>query len=217
MKPAPLSRFDADYYRRFYLDEETAVVTPEEVELRAAAVYFTARAFDAPIRRVLDVGGGIGLWASALKRLDPKIHYTLLEPSPSAVAIAKAQRGKDIDAIVQQGFLEWRGGEKGFDLVLCAGVVQYFDDKSTRSALHRLARLTRYVLFFETFTKEDVDERRIDARSDDGFARPASFYLRALRRRGFVHMGASLFFRDKAIPVMPWELDRGARIDPRQG
>ena len=87
-----MTRFDADYYRRFYLDEETAVVTLDEVELRAAAVYFTARAFDIPIRRVLDVGGGIGLWGSALKRLDPAIHYTLLEPSPSAIEIAKGIR-----------------------------------------------------------------------------------------------------------------------------
>jgi len=207
-----MTRFDADYYRRFYLDDATAVVTPAEVELRAAAVYFTARAFDVPVRRVLDVGGGIGLWGSALKRLDPAIHYTLLEPSPSAVAIAEEQRGADLDAIVQEGILDYRGGEPGFDLVLCAGVVQYLDEKDARRCLHRLARLTRYALFFETFTKEDVEARRIDERSDGGHTRPASFYLRALRRRGLVHMGASLFFREKAVPVMPWELDRGTTI-----
>lgn len=205
-----MSRFDRDYYQRFYLDPDTAVATLEEVELRAAAVYYTARAFDVPVRRVLDIGGGIGFWGSALKRLDRAIHYTLLEPSEEAIRIAKEERPSDIDAIVQEGLLSWASESKGYDLVLAAGVVQYIEERDIQKALRRIASLTRYMLFFETFTEEDVMERRIDKRSDSGYARPANFYLSALGKQGLVHLGASLFVREKTIPVVPWELDRGA-------
>lgn len=210
-RPRRMSRFDRDYYRRFYLDPDTAVTTLDEVELRAAAVYYTARAFDVPIRRVLDIGGGIGLWGSALKRLDRAIHYTLLEPSEDAIRIAKEERPSDIDGIVPEGILGWAGDERGYDLVLCAGVVQYIEERDIKKALRVIASHTRYVLFFETFTEEDVTERRIDKRSDSGYARPASAYLSAFEKHGLVHLGASLFVREKTIPVVPWELDRGQR------
>lgn len=204
-----MTRFDSDYYRRFYLDPDTAVATLDEVEVRAAAVYYTARVFDAPVRRVLDIGGGIGLWGTALKRIDRNIHYTLMEPSEDAVRMANEDRAGDIDAVVRDSIVDWDGEGRGYDLVLCAGVVQYLDDKAVRKALTHVAGLTRYVLFFESFTEEDVTKRRIDKRSDSGHARPASFYLSALGKRGLVHIGSSLFVREKAIPVVPWELDRG--------
>lgn len=204
-----MSRFDAEYYRRFYLDPETSVATQAEVDLRAAAIYYTARSFDIPVRKVIDVGGGIGLFGSSFKRLDRAIHYTLLEPSGDALRIAKEARGADIDLALCESASSFEGDGKGYDVVLCAGVVQYLDEGEVEDLFDKLGEMTRYLLFFETFTEEDLRKRRIDKRSDDGHARAASFYVNALKRRGLVHLGASLFFREERIPVVPWELDRG--------
>lgn len=212
-----MSRFDTDYYRRFYLDPDTAVATLEEIELRAAAVYHMARIYDAPLRKVLDIGGGIGLWGTALKKLDRGIHYTLMEPSEDAVRMAREERSADLDEVLRESIVDWDGDGRGWDLVLCAGVVQYLDDKQIRRALAHVAGMTRYVLYFETFTEEDVAKRRIDKRSDSGYARPASFYVERLAKRGLVHIGSSLFVREKTIPVVPWELDRGMTVVGKAG
>lgn len=204
-----MSQFDFAYYQRFYLDPETSVSTLPEVEIRAAAVYYTARSFDIPMRHVIDVGGGIAFWASALKRLDANIHYTLLEHSEEAIRIAKRDREDDIDIILREDISAWDGDGKTYDFALCADVAQYISDEDVSRAIAHIAELTRYALFFETFTAEDVENCRIDERSDGGRARPVSFYIDELRRHGFLHLGACFFLREEAAPIVPWELDRG--------
>jgi trans-aconitate methyltransferase len=88
-------RFDASFYRRFYLDPRTRVVTRAEMTRRADLVAAFVRHGEFRVRTILDVGCGLGLMRSALQKHFPRAQYTGLEvsrylcerhgcPSPSA-------------------------------------------------------------------------------------------------------------------------------------
>ena len=60
-------RFDAAYYRRFYQDPATRVLDSRAVARLANFVAAYLRHLGLPLRSVLDLGCGIGLWRQALR------------------------------------------------------------------------------------------------------------------------------------------------------
>jgi len=80
--PADPERFDADYYRRFYGDAETRVVSRREVARLVRFVTAYLAYLELPVRRVLDAGCGLGWWRAPLLRRYPKAVYTGIELSP---------------------------------------------------------------------------------------------------------------------------------------
>ena len=75
------TRFDRDYYRRFYFDPKTAVISRAEMRARARLIAAYAEHLGLPVRRVLDAGCGIGLLRAPLMRAFPRAQYTGLEYS----------------------------------------------------------------------------------------------------------------------------------------
>jgi hypothetical protein len=75
------SRFDKDYYQRFYFDPRTAVVSRAEMNARAKLVSAYAGHIGLPVRRMLDAGCGIGLLRGPLRRAFPRAEYLGLEYS----------------------------------------------------------------------------------------------------------------------------------------
>src|SRR3954469_12404460 len=76
-----IKRFDAAFYRRFYLDPKTRVVTRTEMSRRADLIAAFVRHGELPVRSILDVGCGLGLMRAQLRRHFPKARYTGLEVS----------------------------------------------------------------------------------------------------------------------------------------
>ena len=73
------SRVDAEYYHRFYGDAETRSVTPAEVRRQVAFVSAYLKHMTLPVRRILDLGCGLGLMREPLLEAYPRATYTGVE------------------------------------------------------------------------------------------------------------------------------------------
>lgn len=190
-------RFDASFYRRFYLDPATRVVTRAEMVRRADLVAAFVRHGEFPVKRILDVGCGLGLMRSALKRHFPKASYTGLEVS----GYLCRQYGWE------QGSAATFTSPRPFDLVICYDVLQYLGTREAAAALRNLGRLCRGVLHFGVLTTEDW-ELHCDRTNTDSnvHIRPGHWYRRRLAP-AFINAGSGMFVAREA-PIHLWELDQ---------
>jgi predicted TPR repeat methyltransferase len=190
-------RFDRDFYRRYYQEARTRVVTRAEMSRRADLIAAFARHSGTQVRTILDLGCGLGLMRRALLKSFPAARYTGVEASAylcrkygwteSSVATYKSARP--------------------CDLVICYDVLQYVEGRQAAAAVRNFGSLCRGILHFGVLTKEDwyehCDQRLTDA---DVHLRPAAWYRRRLSE-SFVDAGLGMFVhRDSAIHL--WELER---------
>src|SRR5262245_37435230 len=106
---AAATRFDRDYYRRYYFEPRTAVTSRHEMQARARLIAAYVEHLGLPARRILDAGCGIGLLRRPLTRLLPKAAYVGLEVSEYLCA----RYGWE------QGSLQSYRPAAPFDLVVC--------------------------------------------------------------------------------------------------
>ncbi len=191
-------QFDRDYYRRYYFDPCTAVVSRHEVQARAQLIAaFTVHA-GLPVRRILEAGCGTGMLRSALRRLLPRAHYVALE---SSEYLCRRYGWR-------QGRIEEYRARAPFDLVVCYDVLQYLPGAAAQRALGNFARLCRGVLYFTALTRFDYDYNCDQARTDDNVhLRSALWYRRRLARH-FHHSGLGFWVR-RGVPLTLWELESG--------
>jgi 2-polyprenyl-3-methyl-5-hydroxy-6-metoxy-1,4-benzoquinol methylase len=188
-------RFDREYYRRFYLDARTAVISREEMRARAGLIAAYARHIGLPVRSILDAGCGIGLLRTPLKRAFPRASWTGLEYSEYL-----CQRYG-----WTQGSLATFRAEP-FDLVVCYDVLQYLDDRTAARAIASLGRLTRGLLYMSALTARDWRENCDRTRTDpDVHLRDAAWYGQRLRR-WFRPSGVGFWIR-RGAPLTAWELE----------
>jgi len=192
-------RFDRAYYDRFYRDPRTRVYDPAEVRRLCAFVLCYLDHLDVGVRRVLDLGCGLGYWRDALAELRPNVRYVGVELSGYLCEKYGWEQGSIVD---------YRG-RGAFDLVVCQGVLQYLSAPEAEQAIANLARLCRGALYLEVLTKEDW-ERNCDRSLTDGAVhrRPASWYRRRLAR-DFVNGGGGVFVQ-RETGVVLYELEKGA-------
>jgi SAM-dependent methyltransferase len=190
-------RFDAAFYRRFYVDPKTRVVTRGEMARRADLVAAFIRHGELRVRSILDVGCGLGLMRTQLQRHFPKAKYTGIEVSPYLCK--------------RHGWIEASAATftapEPFDLVVCYDVMQYLGSREAAAALRNLAHLCVGVLHFGALTREDwelyCDKRRTDRNVQ---IRPAGWYRRRLAH-SFINAGTGMFVR-RGASVHLWELDQ---------
>jgi SAM-dependent methyltransferase len=194
---APIDRFDAGFYRRFYLDARTRVVTRAEMSRRADLVAAFVRHGELRVRRILDVGCGLGLMRPALLRHFPGARYTGLEVSRYLCD----RHGWD------HGSAATYASAGPFDLVICYDVLQYLGARAAAAALRNLGRLCSGVLHFGVLTTEDW-ELYCDRTSTDRdvHIRPGHWY-RSRLAPGFINAGCGMFVR-RGAPIHLWELDQ---------
>jgi SAM-dependent methyltransferase len=192
------SRFGREYYRRFYFDPRTAVVSRAEMAARARLIGAYAAHIGLPVRRILDAGCGVGLLRAPLLRAFPKAQYTGLEYS---------------EYLCQR--YGWRQGslstyvDDPFELVVCYDVLQYLDDRTAARAIANLARLCRGVLYLSALTVRDWRENCDRSRTDrDVHLREAGWYARRLRRH-FRPSGVGFWVR-RGAPLTTWEMETAA-------
>ena len=176
-------RYDRAYFDRYYRKERTRVHSREDVERKVrlalgAAEFMLGR----EVRTVLDVGAGEGAWQPILARLRRGIRYVGVEPSEYAVARFGARRN------LRQGTFDGLDAArigKGFDLIVCADVINYLAPAELRRGLSQIAARLRGLAYLEIYTAEDEltgDLASIDLREPD-------YYARALKRAGLVRCG----------------------------
>ena len=193
----PARQFDAGFYRRFYLNPRTRVVTPAEMGRRADLVAAFVRHGELPIRTILDVGCGLGLMRRQLERHFPRARYTGLEVSDYL-----CRRHGWV-----QGSVATFSPGRSYDLVICYDVLQYLGARPAAAALRNLAHLCHGVLHFGALTREDwelyCDKRRTDRNVN---VRPADWYRRRLEH-SFINAGSGMFVR-RGAPLHLWELEQ---------
>lgn len=191
----PPSRFDRDYYVRYYHDPRTAVVSRAEMQARARLIAAFARYAGLPVRRMLDAGCGVGMLRAPLKRAFPRATYVGLETSEYLCRRYGWTHGS-LDT--------WRA--PSFDLVVCYDVLQYLDTRAAERALANLARLCRGILYFSALTRADWDEHCDRRRTDrDVHLRTARWYRERLAP-AFRPIGAGFWVR-RGAPLVFWELE----------
>ncbi len=187
-----MTRFDEAYYRRFYENPRTRVYSPADVETLCAFVCAYCRHIGIRIRRVLDLGCGLGYWRDALAEAAPAARYTGVEVSDYLCETHGWQRGSVVDF----------RGNGAYDLVICQGVLQYLPNAEAARALDNLARLCRAVLYLEALTREDWDDRVDQERTDgDVHLRGVAWYRRRLAE-SFLDAGGGVFVRRDAGVVL---------------
>jgi len=190
-------RFGPAFYRRFYLDPRTRVVTRGEMSRRADLVAAFVRHVELPVRRILDLGCGLGLMRAPLLRHFPKASYTGVEASAYLCE--------------RHGWIHTSAAtftsSRPFDLVICHDVLQYLRDRDAAATLRNFGQLCRGVLHFSVLTRADW-ELYCDKGSTDRnvHLRPGAWYRRRLAR-DFVNAGTGMFVR-RGAPAHLWELDR---------
>jgi SAM-dependent methyltransferase len=185
VRPKPRSKkYDRAYFDRWYRGTASRIEGAAELSRRVAvAVALAERALGRPIRTALDVGCGEGRWRAELRRLRPGLRYTGVDPSPYVVERFGRRRN-----ILRAAFDELAGLELGgpYDLVVCADVLHYVDDRDLARGLPALARLAGGLAWLEALCRED----EVEGDHRGLILRPVASYRRYFRRLGLVHAGA---------------------------
>jgi 2-polyprenyl-3-methyl-5-hydroxy-6-metoxy-1,4-benzoquinol methylase len=191
--------FDRDYYRRFYYNPRTAVTSRAEMAARARLIAGCVQYVGLPVKKILDVGCGVGLLRAPLKRALPKAQYVGLEFS---------------DYLCRR--YGWRQGSvatlrlrERFDLVICYDVLQYLSPKEAKRAIANLARVCRGALYFGALTLEDWRDNCDQTRTDRiAGLRPGAWYRRELART-FRPLGCGIWLK-RGLRLTLWNLDAAA-------
>jgi 2-polyprenyl-3-methyl-5-hydroxy-6-metoxy-1,4-benzoquinol methylase len=193
----PANNFSAAYFRKYYLNAATRVVTAAEMRSRAAVIAGALRQCQIPIRSILDAGCGIGLLRRPFKQLLPRARYVGLEASEYLCNRFDWIRGSVIDFAPRQPF----------DLVVCYDVLQYLPDNEASRAIANLAKLTRAALYVSALTTEDWRENCDRSRTDRAVhLRSGAWYRRRLNK-SFRYVGFGIWTR-KNVTAILWEMER---------
>jgi trans-aconitate methyltransferase len=188
-------RFDAGYYQRFYLTKATRALSRTETEQRALMAAGIVAQVGIPVKRILDMGCGLGWFKTPLLSMFPQASYTGVEYSEYLCREHGWQQGSVVD---------YRGRGQ-FDLIVCCDVLQYLDDHDAVRAINNLARLCRGALYLHIPTKLDWETLMDPSGTDTNVhLRTGRWYKEQLHRH-FQHVGNGVLCK-KEMEVLQWEL-----------
>ena len=160
------------------------------------AEYFLGR----KLRTVLDIGAGEGVWRTELRRFRPGIRYVGVDPSEYVVERYGKQRNIRLGAFEQ---LPKMSLGKGFDLIVCADVLQYVPDPALKRGVRHIAGLLAGVAFLEAYTTGDDMEGDLEG----WHHRSKSQYRRMFADAGLVACGIHCYLtRELAVNAVELEL-----------
>ncbi len=188
--------FDKRYYDRFYGRKRPRRRELDDTRRLCDFVCAYLRHIRQPVRSVLDIGCGLGLWRDALHVHFPKARYQGVEYSEYLCEEYGWEHGSVVDYRPKQPA----------DLVICQDTVQYLPDRLASEAITNLAHMTRGALYFSAPSDVDWAENVDSSISDaDVYKRPVDWYRKRLQRH-FLNLGGGVFLhRDTSIVL--WELE----------
>ena len=195
MSSAKADRFDREYYRRFYEDEDTSIMSAEMRENEIAFVIAFCRHIGLQVERFADVGAGTGWWAAEFTDQYPDCRH--IETYDASAAACDAYGHAHVPLQKLSG--------KSADLVVCRDVLRYLPDADAEEGIRRLARKSKGVLYLHLVTRED----EFDEESSDvvGYFRPVAWYRRRLANQGFRDCGMGLFVSARLKSFSPWSIE----------
>ncbi|MBK80402.1 MAG: methyltransferase type 11 [Gammaproteobacteria bacterium] len=189
-------RFDKAYYDRFYRNPATRAMTPADARRQAAFVAAYLRHLRLPIRRIVDLGCGVGTTLRALGREFPGARLQGVERSDYLCGRYGWTPGTVED---------YRDG-RPYDLVVCHDVLGYLDDAACARAIGNIADLCRGAAYVSVITADDAGAYDADRTDAAQTLRPAAWYRRRLARH-FLHVGGGLHLK-KPVDTVVWALER---------
>ena len=182
-----MARHSAKHYDRAYFDQwyrQRGIGGARRLARKVALAVATAEYhLERPIRSVLDIGCGEGVWRAPLRKLRPDVGY--LGFDSSHYAIERYGRSRDLHLAAFGEFALLRPCAP-VDLLVCSDVLHYLPARELDRGLPGLAELCGGIAFLETFAREDAAEG-----DEDGFkARPARFYRERFQAAGFTALGS---------------------------
>jgi SAM-dependent methyltransferase len=196
------SLFDEAYYQRYYFDKKTSVIDPAHVERLGTFVCSYLKYLRVPVKRVLDMGCGIGLWRDIVAQHFPQASYQGVEFSPYLCSRFGWTQGSVVN------YQPAKASDGPFDLVICQGVLPYLSAPDLKHALRNLSQLCGGALYLEAVTQEDWVQGNIDETLTDPSLRqhPAHLYRKGLSS-GLDEVGGGLWLSHRAeVPL--FELER---------
>ncbi len=179
--------YDEAYFTRWYRNPHTRVHRPDAVRRKIRMVvgvteYFLGRT----LRSVLDIGAGEGAWGQELRRLRPSIRY--LGVDPSEYVVGKHGRRRNIRLGSFEALPTLSLG-RGYDLIVCADMLQYIADAPLKRGIAHLTTLLTGVAFLEAYTSGDDMEGDLD----DWHHRSKGRYRRIFTDAGLVPCGVHCY------------------------
>lgn len=190
------NNFDKAYYDRFYRNPGTRAVSPAAARRQAGFIAGYLRFMEVPVKRIADIGCGLGQVLGALENEYPRAKTQGVEYSEYLCT----KYGWD------QGSVVTYQSKSAFDLVVCNDVLAYLNDKDCSTAIANLAQLTRSAVFLGILTAEDwdlCDQKRTDP---DQYLRSKVWYRRRLAKY-FVSVGGGMYLK-KPLDYPVWTLDQ---------
>ena len=193
--------YDEAYYTKWYRDPRTRVHAPESVRRKVRLVagiaeYFLGRR----LRTVLDIGAGEGAWRAELRRLRPDVRYVGVDPSEYVVTRFGERRNIKLGSFEQVPSMSLG---RGFDLIVCADVLQYVADAPLKRGARHIAGLLGGVAFLEAYTTGDDMEGDLEG----WHHRSKSKYRRIFADAGLVACGLHCYLtRELAANAVELEL-----------
>jgi predicted TPR repeat methyltransferase len=191
--------FGAAYFKKFYTNTATRVITPGEMRVRARSIAAILAQASVPVRSILDAGCGIGLLRKPFLEILPRARYTGLEASDYLCVRYGWTQGSVADYAPRMPS----------DLVVCYDVLQYLDDRDAARAIANFSRLSRAALYVSALTREDWRDNCDRTRTDRAVhLRSGDWYRRRLRRN-FNYLGFGVWLR-KDVTAILWDMEQAA-------
>lgn len=177
-----MKRYDRAYFDRWYRGRHR-VNSETEVRRKVTMAVVTAEYFlRRPLRSLLDVACGEGVWRTHLDALRPRLRYLGIDPSDYAVARYGKERNLRQASFGDLTTLRLRGS---FDLVVCSDAMHYMDEDELRAGMPELVRLSGGTLYLEILTSEDS----VVGDLHDFYKRSARWYRRLFEEHGLTQVG----------------------------
>ena len=193
MSSAPIRRlFDDAYFERFYRDPRTRVGDENTARKLGRFIGAYLDWLDIPVRRIVDLGCGLGRLREPLLDAFEKASYTGVDSSEYLCR----EYGWVRDCAAA-----FRSNTR-FDLVICNDVLQYLDDEQAQRSLENMATLCQGALFFDALTLDDWQSVCDRSLTDDHcHIREGRWYRRRLAP-AFTAVGGGIFISRRAdIPI----------------
>jgi SAM-dependent methyltransferase len=179
--------YDQAYFDKWYRDPDHAVSSPGTLKRKVAMVVAQAEFYlGRPIRNVLDVGCGEGVWRAPLRALRPDVHYRGLDSSEYAVRRFGRSRNIGLARFSQLAELRF---DTRFDVIVCSDVLHYLKPAEIRAGLIGIAEMLEGVAFLEVFTNRDDP----DGDHQDLQLRSPAWYLHAFHEVGLLPCGSQCY------------------------
>ena len=178
-----MKSYDRAYFERWYRDPKDRVATRDSLERKVRMAIGVAEfLMGRRVGTILDVGCGEAPWFPVIRRLRPDANYTGIDSSDYVLERFGGARNIRRGSLGRLGKMKLRGD---IDLIVCADVLQYVDERELERGLRAIRQLLGGVAYIEAFTTED----QMEGDRAGWHERTAAQYRRLFRKAGLTQCG----------------------------